>query len=182
MGWPLQRGLISCCVASHRVQDSDSFHKNTRCRMKRAVSVALACLGVCLTAEAQPTAGSARDIWQQFRKAHPYHIQTVALSDREAGGTRTLIISEPPPNTEVSRLKALWPREFARRRLRSSRSALMAGWRTSSSVCRRLQMMRRVFVRELGRVIWDFAQELRNRSSSSLDSTHNTARSGRERP
>ncbi len=35
--------------------------------------------------------------WQEFREAYPYHSQTLAMSAPSADGSRTLIISEPPP-------------------------------------------------------------------------------------
>jgi hypothetical protein len=35
--------------------------------------------------------------WDGFRKAYPYHSQTLAMSSPSADGSRTLIISEPPP-------------------------------------------------------------------------------------
>jgi hypothetical protein len=39
--------------------------------------------------------------WQGFRKAYPYHSQTLAMSVPSADGSRTLIISEPPPQFTV---------------------------------------------------------------------------------
>jgi hypothetical protein len=35
--------------------------------------------------------------WEGFRKAYSYHSQTLAMSSASADGSRTLIISEPPP-------------------------------------------------------------------------------------
>jgi len=35
--------------------------------------------------------------WSAFRKAYPYHSQTLAMSGPSADGSRTLIVSEPPP-------------------------------------------------------------------------------------
>jgi hypothetical protein len=49
---------------------------------------------------AAPAAGGAEPeaVWKDFRKGHPYHFQTVALTGPEADGTRVLVVSEPPPH------------------------------------------------------------------------------------
>jgi len=47
--------------------------------------------------------------WQRFRTAYPYHIQTIALSDKDASGARTMIISEPPPSVTLDQIEALDP-------------------------------------------------------------------------
>lgn len=50
----------------------------------------------------QPAATPMRGDWQQFRRTFPYHTQVIALSDPAADGTRTLIVSEPPPHVTAS--------------------------------------------------------------------------------
>lgn len=47
--------------------------------------------------------------WRAFRSSHPYHIQSVALGDPSADGSRLLVISEPPPWVCLSTLKELAP-------------------------------------------------------------------------
>lgn len=42
--------------------------------------------------------------WKKFRKAYPYHIQVFALSKVSSDGSRTLIISEPPPDITIEKL------------------------------------------------------------------------------
>lgn len=51
--------------------------------------------------------------WGSFRTAFPYHIQVLAASTPYQDGTRTLIVSEPPPHAVVSELQALAPNELA---------------------------------------------------------------------
>ena len=43
---------------------------------------------------------SARATWSEFRRAHPYHIQTLAVTPADERGRRTLILAEPPPHLE----------------------------------------------------------------------------------
>lgn len=50
-----------------------------------------------------------RQDWQKFREEYPYHIQTVALSAPVSDGTRTLVISEPPPNLALKDLQSIDP-------------------------------------------------------------------------
>ncbi|MDB5579588.1 MAG: hypothetical protein JWR80_4764 [Bradyrhizobium sp.] len=40
---------------------------------------------------------SARDLWRNLREVHPFHVQMIALSDRDSSDERVLILSEPPP-------------------------------------------------------------------------------------
>ena len=47
--------------------------------------------------------------WQRFRAAYPYHIQTIALSDKDVDGARTMIISEPPPTVTLDEIQAIDP-------------------------------------------------------------------------
>lgn len=48
--------------------------------------------------------------WHNFRAAHPFHIQVVALSQPWGNnGGRTLIVSEPPPNVQLSDVTKLSP-------------------------------------------------------------------------
>jgi len=65
---------------------------------------------ICLaSAQAeQPSSDSMLD-WKQFRSQHNFHIQTLAASDPHADGSRTLIISEPPPHVTLDHLRGLAP-------------------------------------------------------------------------
>jgi hypothetical protein len=54
-------------------------------------------LGVCVTASFAK-GDSSQELWQGFRKAHPFHLQAVGLSEPREDGSRTLIVSEPPPH------------------------------------------------------------------------------------
>src|SRR5262245_47533189 len=80
--------------------------------MLRSILIALGCVTISVGAYAQPA--DTEQEWKHFRTAHPYHIQTLALGEPDAAGARTLIISEPPPDIDLERLKTLWTTEFAR--------------------------------------------------------------------
>jgi hypothetical protein len=47
--------------------------------------------------------------WGNFRRAFPYHIQAIAASAPYEDGTRTLIVSEPPPHVTLRWLKNVAP-------------------------------------------------------------------------
>jgi hypothetical protein len=47
------------------------------------------------------------DAWQQFRGTFPFHMQTIALSKTSPDGTRTLVLSEPPPHVTLEGLVAI---------------------------------------------------------------------------
>jgi hypothetical protein len=47
--------------------------------------------------------------WGAFRRAFPYHIQAIAASEPYSDGTRTLIVSEPPPHATLDGLIAVDP-------------------------------------------------------------------------
>jgi hypothetical protein len=70
----------------------------------------LIALLVCVTcAHAQlPVSDSVLD-WKQFRAQHNFHIQTLAASAPHTDGSRTLIISEPPPHVTLDDLRRLAP-------------------------------------------------------------------------
>ena len=42
--------------------------------------------------------------WQSFRAAFPFHIQTLAAAAEDKDGSRTLIVSEPPPHVTIETL------------------------------------------------------------------------------
>lgn len=48
-------------------------------------------------------------IWRAFRRGHPYHHQGLAIGPRAADGSRTLIISEPPPGVCIDDIRAIDP-------------------------------------------------------------------------
>ncbi|MFO0587001.1 MAG: hypothetical protein U0441_05670 [Polyangiaceae bacterium] len=47
--------------------------------------------------------------WESFREHHPFHSQEVAASDPDAGGCRTIILSEPPPGVDLGSLNDIHP-------------------------------------------------------------------------
>jgi hypothetical protein len=63
----------------------------------------------------QPSAGATPDgadaradqAWLYFRQAFPFHMQTLAVTEAEADGSRTLIVSEPPPHVDAPGLAAV---------------------------------------------------------------------------
>ena len=66
------------------------------------VTIAIILNSACLMAQSV-----ALNDWQAFRKVHPYHIQTVALSDVYPDHHRGLIISEPPPHVTLAKLASI---------------------------------------------------------------------------
>jgi hypothetical protein len=50
--------------------------------------------------------------WEAFRKAYPYHIQGIALSE-PLNGRQTLIVAEPPPSVTIEGLKRIDADAFA---------------------------------------------------------------------
>lgn len=51
--------------------------------------------------------------WTAFRDAFPYHLQTIAISEPNAEGMRTLIIAEPPPHVTVESIRKIRPGWFS---------------------------------------------------------------------
>jgi hypothetical protein len=51
-----------------------------------------------------PSETKSETIWKQFRQTYPYHSQTLALSKAESDGSRTLIVSEPPPHLTLGNI------------------------------------------------------------------------------
>ena len=80
----------------------------------------------CLCFLAAPTFASV-DNWTQFRERFPYHIQVIALSAPERDGTRTLIISEPPPSMTLTALTEAYGDVITRIRTREHRVGF-DGW------------------------------------------------------
>ena len=82
-----------------------------------------------------PTLGKADntdDAWSSFRNAFPNHFQTLALSRPSITGVRTLVISEPPPDTLPKRkykeqLTAIFRKHLIDIRLKRQEMALH-GW------------------------------------------------------
>lgn len=54
-----------------------------------------------LIARNLPSKTSSENLWKQFRKTFPYHSQVLALSAPASDGSRTLIVSEPPPHATL---------------------------------------------------------------------------------
>lgn len=54
-----------------------------------------------LVARNEPAQTSVDDMWRGFRQTLPFHSQVIALSEATTDGSRTLIISEPPPHVSL---------------------------------------------------------------------------------
>jgi hypothetical protein len=77
--------------------------------MKASVGGVALALGLLLPAVA--AADDTEQTWREFRKAYPYHIQTVALSRPSNGeGGRVLIVAEPPPHATREGIERCFPR------------------------------------------------------------------------
>lgn len=57
-----------------------------------------------LLAKNSPARTQSEDLWRGFRRTFPFHSQVVALSDAATDGSRTLIVSEPPPHVTVGNI------------------------------------------------------------------------------
>lgn len=59
--------------------------------------------------DSEPCLAASRldSLWAGFRKDFPYHLQTLALSERQPDASRLLIISEPPPHADVARIRTM---------------------------------------------------------------------------
>lgn len=64
---------------------------------------------LCLILQATACLGGPVEDWQHFRAAYPYHIQAIALSDKDADGARVMIISEPPPSVNLDNIQEIDP-------------------------------------------------------------------------
>jgi hypothetical protein len=49
----------------------------------------------------EPSETSVDELWRGYRQAFPFHSQVIALSEPASDGSRTLIISEPPPHVTL---------------------------------------------------------------------------------
>lgn len=54
-----------------------------------------------LAARNQPSETLVDDLWRGYRQTFPFHSQVIALSEPATDGSRTLIISEPPPHVTL---------------------------------------------------------------------------------
>lgn len=54
-----------------------------------------------LIARNLPAKTPSEALWKQYRKTFPYHSQVLALSAPSSDGSRTLIVSEPPPHATL---------------------------------------------------------------------------------
>lgn len=70
------------------------------------VRVAMVC-GLML-ASALPASADVRSDWMAFRHQFPYHSQVIALGSPGPNGTRTIVISEPPPSVTFEAFKATY--------------------------------------------------------------------------
>lgn len=57
-----------------------------------------------LLAKNSPARTRSEDLWRGFRQTFPFHSQIVALSDASTDGSRTLIVSEPPPHVTLGNI------------------------------------------------------------------------------
>jgi len=55
-----------------------------------------------LIARNEPAATSPDDSWRGYRQTFPFHSQVIALSEPATDGSRTLIVSEPPPHVTLA--------------------------------------------------------------------------------
>ena len=58
----------------------------------------MSALALVLLASLTARAEDPKAVWEAFRKLHPYHLQVVGLSRPAVDGSRTMIVSEPPPH------------------------------------------------------------------------------------
>lgn len=70
------------------------------------VSISLAAILLAIPVSSATTDS---DDWLRFRRQFPFHIQTLAVSQPHRDGTRTLILSEPPPAVTLEGLRLLDP-------------------------------------------------------------------------
>ena len=76
--------------------------------MRRVTFSFLLCFQVAILATMVFATDAAQD-WKQFRKVYPYHLQVVAVSQPDAQGRRTLIVSEPPPQLTFENFQKVDP-------------------------------------------------------------------------
>jgi hypothetical protein len=57
-----------------------------------------------LIARNLPAKTPSEALWKQYRKTFPYHSQVLALSAPSSDGSRTLIVSEPPPHATLGEI------------------------------------------------------------------------------
>ncbi len=57
-----------------------------------------------LLARNNPAQTRTEDLWRGFRQTFPFHSQGVGLSDAATDGSRTLIVSEPPPHVTLGNI------------------------------------------------------------------------------
>jgi hypothetical protein len=78
--------------------------------MSKVITLSRASLLLALSIPAAVCQQSpARQDWEAFRNAYPYHIQVVAAGDPYPNGGRTLIISEPPPDLTLAQIQEVDP-------------------------------------------------------------------------
>jgi hypothetical protein len=81
-------------IRHRKIQSLESVSSDQRRFFLMALLVATFLMPIVVTAKADSRSDA---IWKVFRQTHPYHVQTVGLSDASRSGERVLIISEPPP-------------------------------------------------------------------------------------
>ncbi|HSE19482.1 MAG TPA: hypothetical protein VLB46_20635 [Pyrinomonadaceae bacterium] len=57
-----------------------------------------------LIARIEPSVTAADDLWRGYRQTFPFHSQVIALSEPATDGSRTLIVSEPPPHVTLGEI------------------------------------------------------------------------------
>src|SRR6185295_5807161 len=55
-----------------------------------------------LAARNEPYETALDELWRGYRQTFPFHSQVIALSEPATDGSRTLIISEPPPHVTLA--------------------------------------------------------------------------------
>ena len=95
--------IFTACGSSEIVRDPQEEQKFAaeRERIKKEKAQERETLVTELINRKLPAQTNSPSIWKQFRDTYPYHSQAVALSDDSGDGSKTLIISEPPPHLTI---------------------------------------------------------------------------------
>lgn len=89
----------SSAVADNRT--SVTFEE-VAARQRAAAEAKSAKLAMDVLARNDAAATPLTQHWKEFRRTFPFHTQVLALSGPAADGTRTLIVSEPPPHVKTA--------------------------------------------------------------------------------
>jgi hypothetical protein len=97
-----------CSVRPASADDPEIVEERTRLQGVVAQEAEAARVALRAKQSANDTVSVAA--WTQFRETFPYHIQEIAVSEPYGDGSRTIIVSEPPPAVSMDDiLKAVGP-------------------------------------------------------------------------